>query len=276
MWSHSSRSTAASLVSKSTVNMCKMTNASSHFKNSRVFFRCRLWMGHTMAFETIGTVLCDAKWWNPYGWLIHISSVCSCRLCSLAAQREHEKIIINKRDMCVCAWRSASRPMNVQEHVVSCCGDASFHYMVQSHVYFSISVNLANTHKHRGSHVYDAAVAAATGPHYCCCSETQTSVAFAHSFVCVLWNVKSNLPIARLRAENETTTCTVRLRAKETIARVGNDDCDCAMSFQCMGECVCVFLMKKLCMLFVRYCTEWALRQCDSSISIQFENGRQC
>lgn len=96
----------------------------------------------------------------------------------------------------------------------------------------------ALTHTHSGSHVCDAAVVAATGPRYCCCSETQTWVACAHSFVCVLWNVKSNLPIARLRAENETATGTVRLRMKETIARVGNmhDDCDCAMCR--FGVCV--------------------------------------
>lgn len=91
----------------------------------------------------------------------------------------------------------------------------------------------------------------------------------ARSLVCVFRNVESNLRIARLRAENETTICTTRMRAKETDASIGNmhnDDCDCAMVFS-VRVCVCLYSAiphEIVCMLFVRYCT--AVELCGNVI----------
>lgn len=81
------------------------------------------------------------------------------------------------------------------EHVVSCCGVASFHYMAQSHVYFSISVNSVNTlcqsaytrtHSHGRIHI---AFRSATGPRYCCCigatrRHKHSCASFVRLYVC--------------------------------------------------------------------------------------------
>lgn len=114
--------------------------------------------------------------------------------------------------------------------------------------------------------------------------ETQTTVAcvrcsLARSHVCVLWNVKSNLPIARLRAENETTTCSMRMRAKETEVRVGNmhnSTTTIAIVRRWSNVCVCAHFTRNCVCFLCGTVRRGALRQCDSSISIQFENGRQC
>lgn len=107
-------------------------------------------------------------------WLAHSCFIRNRMPSSFHSAAQHKTI--NKHGLscgCVfaCAAAIASSTLSVDEHVSTCCGAASFHYMAQSTV---------------------------------CISPYPSIGGGVRTLVCVLWNVKSNLPIARLRAENET------------------------------------------------------------------------
>lgn len=154
--------------------------------------RCHWKMSHRTfaenrtAFQTaIVNEPADGIWsgWNSAVWrcmmkLVWLAHSCFTRnlmpsFFHSAAQHK----TINKHGLCcgrvfACAQAIASSTLNVDEHVSTCCGAASFHYMAQSTV---------------------------------CISPYPSIGGGVRTLVCVLWNVKSNSPIARLRAEKETT-----------------------------------------------------------------------
>lgn len=212
--------TTASLVIQSIgTNSMPLKNDSSAIcrrKKTASYSNRSLWMNQSMAFETVEIVWSDALWWNWYGWLIHISSE---KLIPSFFHSRDASTQNNKQAwlLCVCMCK-ALRPftMNVEEHVSTCCGAASFHYMGARQC---ISP-------------YPSIQSTRNAPRLCPC-------------LCLL--------------------------ATQTAAY-----CDCA-----------VYVIAQVCVFnyFTWNCAWYlcgtvrrvrALRQCDSSISIQFENGRQC